>query len=62
MSFKFLRTVDFKAFLKICIFEKNLSAFESRLKLNLMQMIMHFKVDTHMHISLRTVLGDFTTQ
>ena len=32
LFFKFLRTVDFKAILKNCIFEKNLTDFENRLK------------------------------
>ena len=32
LSFKILRIVDFKAILKICIFEKNITDFENRLK------------------------------
>ena len=32
LSFKFLRTVEIYANLKICIFERNLTDFENRLK------------------------------
>ena len=43
-------------------FLKNTAYFENRLKLNLSQTLRHFKVATHMHISLMTVDGEFTKQ